>query len=327
MSNNSSPSNINQTFIIEPLSITGGTPTISACTSVYTNSLVSCSGDTAIFLGNGIVSVDGNINTNDNVSANTFFADYYYSGGTPLKANIINIITGQTIGFFLELTGGTLTGPLIGTTASFTNLLSNTITSNIISGTTLYGDGSYLTNINDFYTTGVTLSNNILSFNRNDLMSAYNVDLSVYSSNTYTTGATLNYGSKTLSLNRNDGVDIFVSLPFRLLFTAATTTISNNIVTIDTISAITNNKNSFIISYVSAYKDNIDYGFWKRTLALNKVSGVLQIIGENSDFDRISSGLTSNNVIYSASSGNLIINISGETAKNYTWSSNWEIIN
>lgn len=36
-------SDVNQTFIIEPLSLTGDTtPIISACTAVYTNRLISC---------------------------------------------------------------------------------------------------------------------------------------------------------------------------------------------------------------------------------------------------------------------------------------------
>ena len=46
-------SDINQTFIIEPLSLTGGSPTITACTAVFTNEIVSCSGDTTITLGSG----------------------------------------------------------------------------------------------------------------------------------------------------------------------------------------------------------------------------------------------------------------------------------
>ena len=70
----------------------------------------------------------------------------------------------------------------------------------------------------------------------------------------------------------------------------------------------------------------MDYGFWKRTLAINKVSGLVSIIGENSDFDRVSSGMTANSVIYSANSGDISISVSGETAKSYTWKSNWEII-
>ena len=50
-SNNSS--SINQMFIIEPMSITGGTPVISACTAIYTNTIISCSGDAEIILGTG----------------------------------------------------------------------------------------------------------------------------------------------------------------------------------------------------------------------------------------------------------------------------------
>lgn len=50
-----STSDINQTFIIEPLSITGDTPTITACTAVYTNRLVSCDDNgVTIFLSDKI---------------------------------------------------------------------------------------------------------------------------------------------------------------------------------------------------------------------------------------------------------------------------------
>ena len=50
-SNNSS--SINQMFIIEPMLITGDTPVISACTAVYTDAIISCSGDAEIILGTG----------------------------------------------------------------------------------------------------------------------------------------------------------------------------------------------------------------------------------------------------------------------------------
>ena len=55
------PSDINQTFIIEPQSITGGTPVISACTAVYTNSIESCSGDTIIQLSSGATIFNTNL--------------------------------------------------------------------------------------------------------------------------------------------------------------------------------------------------------------------------------------------------------------------------
>jgi hypothetical protein len=142
----------------------------------------------------------------------------------------------------------------------------------------------------------------------------------------YITGQTFNPTSKLLTSTRNDNVSIITTLPVRVFLTAGTTTSNNLLTTIDTITGITNNSNVFIVSYVNAFKDSIDYGFWKRTLAVNKVSGLVSVIGENSDFDRISSGMTPNSVIYSANSGNISIRIIGETAKNYTWTSNWEII-
>ncbi len=415
---------INQTFIIEPLSITGGSPTLSACTSLYTNAVVSCSGDTTIFMGTGIISFDGNMYTNDELSASTINASTFYSGGT----NLLNIINSG------DITGGTF------------NNSSDTLT--------LYKPNSQLiiTGFTDYYTTGTTLIGSTVYFNRNDQMSAYsftidaidknvtgmtfndnqliitrnddvkigsfintftgltingtldvsNIHASTISATTYLnlpidvrvtggtynsstgittltnntggtfsingfftgstdvfvtggtfnnatdiitftnntggtftvtgitdysiTGGTFTTTNKTLRYTKDNNINIDVILPVRLFFNSSATTSSNTLLTIDTASGITDNTNSFIVSYIQAFKDTIDYGFWKRTLAINKVSGITTIIGENSDFDRISSGMTSNSVIYSANSGNILIQISGETAKNYTWTSNWEII-
>lgn len=48
-------SDVNQTFIIEPLAVTGDTPVVSACTAVYTNRLTSCDDNgTTIFLSDKI---------------------------------------------------------------------------------------------------------------------------------------------------------------------------------------------------------------------------------------------------------------------------------
>ena len=67
--NNCGNSSINTTFILEPMSVTGGTPVISACTAVYTNELISCDGDSTIQLSTGetifntsiMPSIDGGI--------------------------------------------------------------------------------------------------------------------------------------------------------------------------------------------------------------------------------------------------------------------------
>jgi len=225
-------SDINQTFIIEPLSITAST-IVSACTALYANNLISCSGDTQILLDTGFISVNGSIYTNSNLSASTIYGSIFYSGGT------------------------------------------------------------------DLYTVIDTFS---------------------------ISGGSFNPYNKIVTYKRKNNSSFNLLLPVRTFISNTATTSSNVLLQIDSITGITNNSNSFIISYVNAYKDNQDYGFWKRTLAINKVSGIVSIIGENADFDRISSGLTSNSVVYSANSGNVLISISGETSKNYNWSSNWEII-
>ena len=51
--NNCGNNSISTTFILEPISITGGTPVVSACTAVYTNELISCDGDATIQLSSG----------------------------------------------------------------------------------------------------------------------------------------------------------------------------------------------------------------------------------------------------------------------------------
>ncbi len=492
-------SDINQTFIIEALS-----SSISACTGVYTNLLGSCSGDTSVLLETGVVIINGSIYTNQDLTANTINANFYYSGGTDL----------QTIINYTDISGGTfnnLLGELTLTTYNNTEILVTGFTDYYTTGATLIDSTVYFNrndalsaytldlstlDVNDTFITGVTFNNNNLvltnnsggtittlidnfsgltvngdltvtgTTNLNDLISSGNTILNNLSANTissstittsgltvsgdtilnnlsastifstdiitsgltvngilsastisttgltvdgtisattisattylnlpidvrvtggtfnnvtdtitfinntggtfsvtgltdifitggsfnnntdsiiftnntggtftvsgltdiYITGGSLNESTKILTYVRNDNVNINVGLPFRLFNDSTANTVSNVFITIDTITGITDNSNSFISSYVSAYKDSIDYGFWKRTLALNKVSGILKIVGENSDFDRISSGLTPNNVVYTVNSGNIEIKISGETAKSYSWNSNWEII-
>lgn len=367
-------SDINQTFIIEPLSITGGSPTLTACTALYTNAVVSCSGDTQIFMGNGVITFDGNLYTNNDLTANVINASTYYSGGT----NLLDLISSENI------TGGTFnnnTDTLSiyksnGSIISVTGFTDYYTTGATLIGTTAYFNrndrlSAYTLNLSTFtadtFVTGVTFSNNQLIIVKNDgtnvstfintftgltvngLLKSNSISATTISANTisvknlsattisattyyglpqdvYVTGSSFNTSSKTLTNTRNDNTNIDVILPVRTFLTAETTTTNNTLQTIDTITGITDNSNVFIISYLNAYKDSVDYGFWKRTLAINKVSGLVSIIGENSDFDRVSSGMTANSVIYSPNSGNISISVSGETAKSYTWKSNWEII-
>jgi len=129
---------INQTFVIEPFE--NNLPVLSACTVVYTNFIESCSGDTQIFLGSGIVSINGNLETQI-VSATTYFGSGsnltgipYVTGGTYSNGTVtFTNNTGGTFnvsGFSTSFTGGTVSG--------------ETIITGGLSATTMSGDGSNL---------------------------------------------------------------------------------------------------------------------------------------------------------------------------------------
>ena len=106
----------------------------------------------------------------------------YYGDGSNLTG--INTTTGITFNNNLlslnKNNGGSLTTYI----NNFSGLTVNGILSaTTISGGTLYGNGSNLTGLHDYYTTGATLNNTTLSFNRNDVLSAYTVNLSALTAN------------------------------------------------------------------------------------------------------------------------------------------------
>jgi len=175
---------INQTFVIEPFD--NAIPEFSACTSVYTNFIQSCSGDTSIFLGTGIVSVNGSLSATT-VSATTYYGDgshltglitqdTFVTGGTYSNGiatftnntggtfNVIGFYTGATDVFvtggtyssgivtFVNNTGGTFT--VSGFTTSFNGgivsgftTFTSGLSASTVSATTYYGDGSHLTGL------------------------------------------------------------------------------------------------------------------------------------------------------------------------------------
>ena len=87
MANCDSNKNINKTFVIEPLELTAGTPTVTACTGVYTSKIIACSGDTSIEIYSGLT-FNGYTLVKDTLSAVTIDASTIMSGGT----NILEII-------------------------------------------------------------------------------------------------------------------------------------------------------------------------------------------------------------------------------------------
>ena len=185
MSCQSNSSDINQTFIIE--AITNSADTITACSGVYTNEIISCSGNTTISLGTGIINFNNNIQVNGSISGNTFSADTYYSGGT----NLLDIFTAIDN----YVTGGTF------------NNISETLTLSRKDGVSLS-----ITGFTDFYTTGGTLINDTIYFDRTDTLSAYTINLSgIVLTDTYVTGGTFDTLTRILTLTKNDNVNISIS--------------------------------------------------------------------------------------------------------------------
>ena len=104
-------SDINQVFIIESLP-----SSVSGCTGIFTNALVSCTGDTSLILDTGVIYFNGSIYTNQDITANTINSNFYYSGGTEL----------QTIINYKNISGGTfdnISGELILNTYDNSNIL------------------------------------------------------------------------------------------------------------------------------------------------------------------------------------------------------------
>ena len=80
-------SDINETFIIEPENLSGST-IVSACTAVFTNSVISCSGDSQINLYSGLTEFNTDIIPN---------VDNTIDVGSPVKRfRNINTVSGTS---------------------------------------------------------------------------------------------------------------------------------------------------------------------------------------------------------------------------------------
>lgn len=100
MENNFKPlyhSDINETFIIEPLLIANDI--ISACTAVITNNLISCSGDSQIHLSSGETIFNTSIvpETDDTIDVGTAFKRFRdintVSGTSSVWTSSVTVIT------------------------------------------------------------------------------------------------------------------------------------------------------------------------------------------------------------------------------------------
>ncbi len=85
----SNSSNINETFIIEPITV-DDTPILSACTALYSNNIISCSGNTEIQLSTDNIIFNGNLYTDNDLTASNINV---ISSIVPTQDNIVNIGT------------------------------------------------------------------------------------------------------------------------------------------------------------------------------------------------------------------------------------------
>ncbi len=132
------------------------------------------------------------------------------SGGTNLS------IVGAYPNFGVEFTGSTssfFTGGTVGGATNFTNGLSaNTFSATTISGGTLYGDGSNLTGIPDYYLTGLTFDNGtyFLEAFVND-GNTYQANLSILGGDLRVTGGTYDPVTGIGTFTNNSGATFQVS--------------------------------------------------------------------------------------------------------------------
>jgi len=132
-------SSVNKTYIIESVE---QSDTFSACTGLYSNKIISCSGNTNIELGTNLISFNKPININGPISATTYYGDgsqlsgvskndFYTTGATLNSDNILYFDRNDTLsGYSVDLsslvgdlpTGQTWLNPVI----SFSDYLNPT---------------------------------------------------------------------------------------------------------------------------------------------------------------------------------------------------------
>jgi hypothetical protein len=109
--------------------------------------------------------------------------------------------------------------------------------------------------------------------------------------------------------------------------TGSTQTTNATPAEVDKIDTIPDNATSIIEVYVKAYESGAaEYGVWKRTLTVTKVSGTVVIREENADVDKTSSGLNANSISFAVNSGDIDIDVTGIAATTIDWVSAYEII-
>jgi len=195
---------------------------------------------------NGNLSVTGNTNVN-NLSATTISATTYqnlpvsfdrYVTGFTYSPNTFTITDNSGVTY--NATINTVTGLTVNGNLNVTGTTSSSLFSGVtFSGGTYYGDGSNLSGITDYYTTGATFNpiTKIGTFTRND-GNTYTLNLSSLTTiDTYVTGFTSSGTSLTIS--QNEGQPQLTATIPTLSLSGALSSVTFNIATTGSISATT----------------------------------------------------------------------------------------
>jgi hypothetical protein len=108
---------------------------------------------------------------------------------------------------------------------------------------------------------------------------------------------------------------------------SSVTTTGNTPTELEKINTLTDNATNIIEVYVKAYESGAaEYGVWKRTLTVTKVSGTVVIREENADVDKTSAGLNANSINFTVNGGDIDLDVTGIAATTINWESAYEII-
>jgi hypothetical protein len=329
MSYLNNPPNINETFIIESTELT---PTITACTGVYTNEVISCDSDTSISLTPDELIINKSLLPEVDATIDIGTSTFRFR---EINSVISNLNT-------INATGGTIT-TLDSTTLNLGKLatyngLSN-LSNKFLSGTT---NGFVLSSISaitgvDTYVTGFTYNNNVATIKRNqnqdnlsiliNTMTGLTVTgiLSAITSNATTsnvntinaTGGTITtLGSTTANINTLNATGGTIT-------TLSSTTLNlGNLATYDGLSDVSGKflsgtTNGFVLSSISAitgidtYVTGFTYSPTTNTISLNQNQNQPNKTLTISTVSGLTvSDLNPNYLVYTTTDGKLVTNTS-----------------
>jgi hypothetical protein len=108
---------------------------------------------------------------------------------------------------------------------------------------------------------------------------------------------------------------------------SSVTTTGSTPTELEKIDTLTDNATNIIEVFVKAYESGAaEYGVWKRTLTVTKVSGTVVIREINADVDKTSAGLNANSISFNVNGGDIDLDVTGINATTIDWESAYEII-